>query len=167
MNQDQLQKLETIAKIVSLVAVPILVAIFGWIIQAELSEKGLRKEYVQLSLSILSNQSKVPENNSLREWAIQLLAENAPVRLSESAIHELQTGTSLNPKVVNIPISVPCGPLEIKTPQFPFNDAKQADNIYTKTTLLLADRHVRMGYIAELEAVLSACRGSLNLRSNP
>ena len=159
---DRLHRIETITKIVSLVAIPVLLAMFGWLIQSELSEKSLRKEYVQLAVNILSNQSKLPEQEPLREWAIELLAKNAPLPLSPSALKELRTGTPLNPKIVKILVPIRCGPPKIDIPHFPFEDAKSSDDLYTKTKLLLADRLIRQAYIAELESVLIACRGSLN-----
>lgn len=165
MTLEELQRIELKARITSLLAVPVLVAVFGWLIQSEVSEKSLRKEYVQLAVSILGNQGKSKEHDTLKEWAVQLLADNAPTKLPDAALQALRTGTALNPLVVRVPIPVPCGPLEIKRPEFPFDKVKKTDDDYRLITLLRADQLVRKAYIAELEAVLEACRGSLNLKS--
>ena len=164
MTLEELQRYELKARIVSLLAIPILVAVFGWLIQTEVSEKSLRKEYVQLAVSILGNQGKSKEHDALKEWAVQLLADNAPAKLPHAALQALRSGTALNPLVVKVPIPVPCGPLEIKRPEFPFDKAKKTDDDYQLIILLRADQLARKAYIAELEAVLEACRGSLNLK---
>jgi hypothetical protein len=164
MTLEELQRIELTARIASLLAVPLLVAVFGWLIQTEVSEKSLRKEYVQLAVSILGNQGKSKEHDTLKEWAVQLLADNAPVKLPAAALQALRTGTALNPLVVRVPIPVPCGPLEIKRPAFPFDKAAKTDDDFRLITLLRADQLVRKAYIAELEAVLEACRGSLNMK---
>lgn len=160
MSLDRLQKIELIARIASLVAVPVLIALFGWLIQAELSDKSLRKEYVQVAIGILGAQDKSKENQALKEWATDLLAANAPTRLSESALKELRTGTPLYPRMVNVPVAIPCIPsdLDIKKPRFPYDGIKDSDSDYKKTLALYADRLVRMNYIAELEAIVEGCR---------
>jgi hypothetical protein len=53
---------EKISKIRSLVAIPIVIAAFGWIIQNRLSEQNLSREYVKLSVSILEK----PESSKFR-----------------------------------------------------------------------------------------------------
>jgi hypothetical protein len=44
---------ETIAKILSLIAIPIVLAIVGWLVQSSLSDRSASQEYVKLSVSIL------------------------------------------------------------------------------------------------------------------
>ena len=53
---------EKLARIVSIAAIPVVIAIGGWLIQRQLQDQAIRRDYVQLSLSILQNPdpSKVP-----------------------------------------------------------------------------------------------------------
>jgi hypothetical protein len=49
--------IEQAAKILSLVAIPIVVALFGWLIQDAVAKRHVSQEYVKLAVSIL-NESK-------------------------------------------------------------------------------------------------------------
>ena len=161
MTLEQLQRIELWAKITASVAVPLLIVIFGWLIQSSLSERSLKREYVGIAVSILSNPSSSPEKNSLKEWAVQLLEENAPVPLSKSALVELRTGTSLILREVKIPVPVPCKIPEIPKPKFPFDEAKKTDPDDKLVLLLAADRLARIDYERQLEAVINACNWSV------
>jgi WD40 repeat protein len=83
---------EKISKILSLVAIPVVIAGFGWVIQNRLSQQNLAQEYVKLSVSILEKpeSSKVPPG--LRDWAVDLLNQNSPTKFSAETIRQLKTG---------------------------------------------------------------------------
>ncbi len=85
-NSHKLEKFELVTKILSNIAIPLTIGIFGWQIQAELSEKSLKKEYVQLAVGILSNPAKNKDTEALREWAIELLKVNSPLPIPQPAI---------------------------------------------------------------------------------
>jgi len=74
-----LDKLEQIAKILSLIAIPVVVAIFGWLVQNSLSERSVKQEYVKLSISILKEPKDTIEP-SVRDWAVDLLNQNSPTK---------------------------------------------------------------------------------------
>lgn len=131
-----LRRAQIVAQIVSLLAIPVVIAVFGWSIQSELSDRTL-------------------------------LSENAPIKLSPLALAQLRTGPQLITKVeyvdVPMPIPIPCGPINIKRPKYPYDDVKDEMDLHQKVALLVADKLTRELYIGELESVLIACRGSLNL----
>jgi cytochrome b561 len=75
---------ETVAKILSLIAIPIVLAIVGWLVQSSLSARSASQEYVKLSVSILK-EPKDKVELSLRSWAADLLNANAPTKLTSGA----------------------------------------------------------------------------------
>ena len=91
------EKAERAAKIVSLVGIPAVVALFGWIIQQSLADKTVNKNYVQIAVSILSD-PETASDSGLREWAVELLNKTSPTKFSASAAEELKTGTASLPR---------------------------------------------------------------------
>jgi hypothetical protein len=87
-----LNTIETISKVLSIAAIPVVLAVGGWLIQRQLQDQTIRRDYVQLAVSILQNPdpSKVPR--AIREWAVDLLNENSPTKLNARAIQDLKSG---------------------------------------------------------------------------
>lgn len=83
---------EKLSRILSIAAIPVVLAVGGWLIQRQLQDQTIRRDYVQLALSILQNPdpSKVPPE--IREWAVDLLNENSPTKLNTQAIKNLKSG---------------------------------------------------------------------------
>ncbi len=83
---------EKLSKMLSIAAIPVVLAVGGWLIQRQLQDQTIRRDYVQLALSILQSPdpSKVPPE--IREWAVDLLNENSPTKLNAQAIKSLKSG---------------------------------------------------------------------------
>lgn len=92
---------ERISRLASIAAIPVVLAIGGWIIQRQLQSQTISRDYVQLALTILQNadQSKVPPE--LREWAVDLLNDNSPTKLNAKAMANLKSGTVILPSSFN------------------------------------------------------------------
>ena len=77
---------ERFSRTLSIAAIPVVVAVGGWLIQRQLQDQTIRRDYVQLAVSILQSPdpSKVPPE--IREWAVDLLDENSPTKLNAQAI---------------------------------------------------------------------------------
>jgi hypothetical protein len=84
---------EKLSRTLSIAAIPVVVAVGGWLIQRQLQDQTIKRDYVQLAVSILQNPdpSKVPPE--IREWAVDLLNENAPTKLNARAMANLKSGT--------------------------------------------------------------------------
>jgi len=84
-----LDAIERISRMASIAAIPIVLATGGWIIQRQLQNQTVSRDYVQLALTILQSpdQSKVPPE--LREWAVDLLNDNSPTKLNAKAMVNL------------------------------------------------------------------------------
>jgi hypothetical protein len=94
MAKDALDKAKDIAQILSFIAVPILVAGISFAVQTGLNEREVRKDYVQMSLKILSSKDTPPE---LRQWAVSIVNASAPAPLPERAEEGLIAGTTIMP----------------------------------------------------------------------
>jgi WD40 repeat protein len=82
---------ERTARMASLVAIPVVLAIIGAIIQETLSRSTVSRDYVQLAVSVLTaDKNKTPQE--LRAWAVDLLNENSPVKFSKEVADRLKGG---------------------------------------------------------------------------
>ena len=83
---------EKVSRTLSIATIPVVIAIGGWLIQRQLQDQSIRRDYVQLAVSILQNpdSSKVPPE--IRDWAVELLDENSSTKLSAEAIANLKSG---------------------------------------------------------------------------
>jgi hypothetical protein len=88
---EALERAKAIATIFSAIAIPIVLTIAGYFIQRQLSDAGIRKDYVGIATAILKESAKTQEPE-LREWAVRVLDENSPIPFSKRAKEGLLTG---------------------------------------------------------------------------
>lgn len=94
---------EKLSRTLSIAAIPLVLAVGGWWIQRQLQDQTIRRDYVQLSLSILQNPDTVKVPQEIREWAVDLLNENSPTKLNEQAIKNLKSGSVTLPSFSFVP----------------------------------------------------------------
>jgi hypothetical protein len=82
---------ERITRILSLLAIPVVIAIVGALIQSSLARRTVSQQYVQVAVSILT--SKETLDPSLRRWAVDLLNDNSPTHLSQDVMDKLKEGS--------------------------------------------------------------------------
>lgn len=100
MTEHRLATIKTLATIFAAVAVPLIVAVVGWQIQASISKEGVRKDYVQMAIGILS-QPKNPNDKDLRQWAVAVLDKNSPVPFTSEVRSDLASGiVVIRPKLI-------------------------------------------------------------------
>lgn len=58
MNQNTLEKIQAIASIVSAVAIPLAIALVGWLVQSSLQSEDIKKDYVQMALGIFQSEEQ-------------------------------------------------------------------------------------------------------------
>ena len=90
-KKDRWDKGVALCTMLSLLAVPAGVAYFGNKWQMANAEQQIRKEYVQLAVSILSTRP-ISKGDPLRPWAIEILNDNSEVKLSGVQMSALQVG---------------------------------------------------------------------------
>ncbi len=104
---DNYERAKNIATILSAIAIPIILTIAGYFIQRQISDDGLKKDYVAIAANILKEDPKNQEPD-LRVWAVKVLDDNSPVPFSNKAKEGLMSG---------IPVIVPgpawLGPLSV------------------------------------------------------
>lgn len=119
------QTLKIIATLAA-VAVPIVVAILGAVINSSIGKAQVQADYVGLVVEILAR--PIPEDEdaqksdqALREWAVDVLAQNSPVTLEEDLQALLKqgavnlqpitfnAGALLNPGSFTLPTALPEG----------------------------------------------------------
>jgi len=90
-KSNRLTNLESWAKVVSLVAIPIILAVGGWLLQSSLKRGDIKHEYVKLSISILKARP-TDTNRPLRQWAVKLFNEYSLVKLDDKTSDLLVSG---------------------------------------------------------------------------
>jgi len=93
-KDDNLERAKNIAAIFSAIAVPIVLTIAGYFIQRQITDDGLKKDYVAIASAILKEDPKTQEPD-LRSWAVKVLEENSPVPFSKKAKEGLLTGAPI------------------------------------------------------------------------
>jgi hypothetical protein len=88
---------ERISRIVSAVAIPIVLAVVGFVVQRRLQNQTVQREYVSLAVSILQETDEKKAPAELKQWAATLLDQNAPVKLPPRLLTNLQSGNTTLP----------------------------------------------------------------------
>jgi hypothetical protein len=94
-DDNFLKKTHTVAAIISLIGIPIVIAIVGWWLQASLTSESLKKDYVQIAIGILAD-SNTKNEYELRQWAANVLSKNSPVPFSNKLKNEIVIGKTLS-----------------------------------------------------------------------
>jgi len=111
---DQAAKIVTM---VSAIAVPITIGIVGWNVQEAIAVQGLRKDYTSMALQILTKPDDGNQSD-LRQWAVDLLDQNAPLPFSNKVRRQLLGGipvfgNQLEMKVPDVFMSPPLGWVDV------------------------------------------------------
>lgn len=83
-TQTTLEKIQSIASIASSIAIPLILAIGGYVVQREIADGGIKKDYVGMATSILKEDAR-SQDPALRLWAIETMSAFAPIKLSPQA----------------------------------------------------------------------------------
>jgi Putative peptidoglycan binding domain len=80
---------ERITRILSLVAIPVVIVWLGGLIQSSLARRSVSQQYVQVAVSILTSRET---DTDLRSWAVDLLNDNSPTQLTGDVAKKLRQG---------------------------------------------------------------------------
>ena len=92
-------RFEKLARVLSLVAIPVVIALLGWSFQSRMTEKNVSRDYVNLAITILTNKDPAIDPD-IRSWAVDLLSQNAPVKLESDVAARLKAGELILPAVL-------------------------------------------------------------------
>lgn len=87
--KDRWDKWHIIANSVAILLVPALVGFFGYQINAAIKDKEISQKYVEVAIGILRGDPD-KESLALREWAINIINANSPVKLDPKVREELK-----------------------------------------------------------------------------
>jgi hypothetical protein len=98
--------IESIVKMLSLVAIPIVIAIYSAKIQESIQRENINRDYVQLAVSVLKEESNA-NNAGLKAWAVKILAKYSVIPLEGPVQEQLKTGA------VTLPSNAPQAPVRM------------------------------------------------------
>lgn len=90
MAKDGYDKIESITKALAAIAIPVSLAWAGHTVQQQVAQDTLKKEYVQMAITILKEEP-TSDQTDMREWAVKLLDDMAPVPMSDKTKARLLT----------------------------------------------------------------------------
>jgi len=91
---ERLQRWQAVSSIASAIAIPIVLAVIGYMVQRQIAVDGLKKDYVQIASSILK-ENPATQEKELRQWAITILDNNSPIPFSDRAKSSLERGSPI------------------------------------------------------------------------
>jgi hypothetical protein len=94
-HRSKLEAVEKWIQVLSVAAIPVVIAVVGAVYQNSQKQQDVRRDYVQLALSILRD--KDVKDPQLREWAINLLNRSAPLPMPEGVAANLKSGNTALP----------------------------------------------------------------------
>ena len=100
--QTTLDVAERIAKIIALVAIPVVIpialSIYSSRVQQAAQTEAVNRDYVQLAVSLLK-EKKNDLDSGIRDWAVDLLAEHSPTKFKPDVIQKLKSGDVSLPRL--------------------------------------------------------------------
>jgi hypothetical protein len=87
-----LEILESVSKIVAAVAIPVVLLFGTWFIQTSQTKQSVSKDYVSMALNLLQQKPENDQERELRDWAVDLLNDNAPTKLPAKIKADLKSG---------------------------------------------------------------------------
>lgn len=98
---DRWSIVERISKVLSIAAIPVVLAVGGWYIQKQLQNQTVSRDYVQLAVSILKEPDTSKIKPELRAWAVDLLSDNSPTKFSPEVAQQLKSGETTLPASIS------------------------------------------------------------------
>ena len=88
-----LDRIEQVAKVIALIAIPIAVTIAPLLFSSSNKNKELALEYTRLAISIIEKNRELGDPaNSLRRWAVNILDTSSPIAIDEDLHNNLVIG---------------------------------------------------------------------------
>ncbi|NHN69933.1 MULTISPECIES: NlpC/P60 family protein [Pseudomonas] len=87
-SETALKKALLFSQIFSMIAIPVVLALIGYWVQRSVQDQQIKRDYVNLAISLLipKKEGEAQTTPELTNWAIKLLNDSAPVKLSEPEI---------------------------------------------------------------------------------
>ena len=92
---SNVETFEALVKAGATLAIPIVLAVFGYRIQQQIADQGLAKDYVQIAATILKDDPK-SQQPEVRTWAVSVLSQYSPIAFSPKVTQGLQAGVHVS-----------------------------------------------------------------------
>lgn len=89
-----LARMLVVSQIVSILAIPVVLALVGFWVQQSLQDQQIKRDYVNLAVSLLlpKKEGEQEPPRELRKWAAQLLSNSSPVKLTDDQLIAIERG---------------------------------------------------------------------------
>ncbi len=89
-----LARMLVVSQIVSILAIPVVLALVGFWVQQSLQDQQIKRDYVNLAVSLLlpKKEGEQESPRELRKWAAQLLSNSSPVKLTDDQLIAIERG---------------------------------------------------------------------------
>lgn len=94
---SNLERIRTVSTIVGAILTPVTIALVGAWIQSSVADRGIERDYAEMAISILRGTD--PKEQDLRAWALQVLDETSPIRVTGDTRAKLLAGIGVSPIV--------------------------------------------------------------------
>lgn len=101
-SKNRWETIERLSRTLSIAAIPVVLAVGGWVIQKRLQDQTVSRDYVQLAVSILKEPESSNIKPEMRTWAVQLLNDNSPTKFNSEVFEQLKSGKSQLPENFNL-----------------------------------------------------------------
>ena len=93
---------ERCLKIIAITAIPVVLAITGYVVDSTIAQANRQREYIQMAVAVLSrplpeNEEECQGDRALRKWAVDVIKRNSEIPFPEAVIASLEDGTSYFP----------------------------------------------------------------------
>lgn len=103
-SSSRWDSVERISKALSVAAIPVVLAVVGFVVQGRLQSQTVQRDYVTLAVSILQEPDKQKAPPEMKQWAADLLNQNAPTKLPPELLASLQSGRTVLPSADTSPL---------------------------------------------------------------
>lgn len=115
-EKDCWDKAAIIAKIFGAILTPLLIGVFGYLVNKNLKEREIAAEYVTLATQVLQSSDTTASYREMREYAVDLLGRFSPIDMDENLREALISEglITISPEVFQGVISRPPRPLDLR-----------------------------------------------------
>ena len=89
-SMSKWEAIERVSKTLSIAAIPIVLAVGGWVLQERLQDQTVSRDYVQLAVTILKEPNS---SKDMKSWAVLLLNAHSATKFTPEKSKSLSEGT--------------------------------------------------------------------------
>lgn len=170
MDDKRLLRIQAYASIGASIIVPLLIAVFGSLIQSRMSSDAVRKDYVQMAIGILSNKD-TKDDKELRDWASKIIRQSSPVPFGKEVEASLATGSiTVLPAIPKSVLSMELMEPPEQWRQLPATSPLSADDLivnYADNLEISTRNRLKLEYLQKLVRALSETDDANSKQTQP